>query len=294
MIQAYEMLQLKLERLMEKRTTAAIRLEENEARRQIARARLEKETADVEKLASQSLSTFVRSLLGTYEKKLDKEKKDQVAAKIELDTAEALYLEAFEALSSLDAEIDAVQQELASLREKLKEADPAFREKVSQEQQNRIEWQQEVDELNEALRAGEHVLEGIDAALEELDSAGSLATWDMFTDSSFLLDMMKYNRIDQAEEEITFLERTLDKYRKELKDVDLHAALDYEELDHMRRTFDVFFDNIFSDWNTRDTIHRNISMLEEMGDDVEDIQERLLERKRELEENIRVSENRFQ
>jgi len=293
MIQAYEVLQLKLERVLEKRKTAAERLVENETRYNDAKAVFQKESADVEKLETQSLSSFIRGLIGTYEKKLNKEKQEQVAAKVELDTAAALHLEAREELVALDEEIDSLKAQLSSLREELLEINPDFQEKMTQEEQKRMEWTQEVNELDEAIYAGERVLEGIDAALEELDSANSMATWDMFTDSSFLLDMMKYNKIDQAEEEITYLERTLDRYRKELKDVDLQAALAYEELDQMRRTFDIFFDNIFSDWNTKDTIQRNISMLEEMGDEVEEIQEILFERKAELQEQIRKSEELF-
>lgn len=290
MIQTYETMQLKLERMIEKRRTAAVRLTEMEERLNAAKAAFEKETADVEKLAAQSLSTFLRSLVGTYEKKLDKEKKEQVAAKMELDTATALYLEAQNTVEALDENIEALQQQLASLRDGMRASDnPAFHEKLSQEEQAKVEQQQEADELEEALHAGDRVLESIDATLEELDSASSMATWDMFSNSSFFVDMMKYNKLDRAEKEITYLERTLEQYRNELKDVDIQNAVVYEELDQMSRTFDMFFDNIFSDWNTRETIQRNIAMLEELGEEVEEIQGVLTERKALLEEQLRFS-----
>ena len=89
---------------------------------------------------------------------------------------------------------------------------------------------------------------------------------------------MKYNKIDKAEKELVHLERALQRYQKELKDVDLETSLAYEELSQMSRAFDVFFDNIFSDWNTRDTIRRNIAMLENMYKEVEDVQSILYNR----------------
>lgn len=54
-------------------------------------------------------------------------------------------------------------------------------------------------------------------------------------------------------------------------------------------TFDIFFDNIFSDWSTKDTIQRNIFMLEDMMNEVEDVQNLLYERERKLKK-IKISE----
>ena len=114
-----------------------------------------------------------------------------------------------------------------------------------------------------------------------------MATWDLFTDS-FFLDLMKYNKIDKAEKELVHLERALQRYQKELKDVDLETSLAYEELSQMSRAFDIFFDNIFSDWNTRDTIRRNIAMLENMYKEVEDVQNILRKRKSETIKKIQL------
>jgi chromosome segregation ATPase len=285
MIQTYDELRTELDGLLKKRTTAVERVSENERNYQRAKARLEKERTDVVNLEDQSLSTFLQNLLGTYDEKLAKEKQEVITAKIEVDTATALLSDAQAVLTVLDEETEKLEVEIASLREELKATDETFKERITEKEQELLVFKQEAKELNEAIEAGENVRQEINNVLNELDSASSMATWDMFSDS-FFLDMMKYNKIDQAERELVYLERSLDRYQNELKDVNLETALAYEELNQMNRTFDIFFDNIFSDWNTRDTINRNITMLEEMLLEIEDVQNLLFKRERDLKENI--------
>ena len=270
-MQKYEQLEIELKRLAEKRLTAAEHLIEKDTHYQYALDQFHKEKADVEQLEKQSLSTFVQNLLGSYDEKLEKEKKKEVQAKIELDRTAILLEDAHELLDILDEEMGRRKEELSLLQEELIRTNPSFREQITQQESKWAALKQEEKEVIEAFEAGELVLDEIDGVLKELNSASSMATWDLFTDS-FFLDLMKYNKIDKAEKELVHLERALQRYQKELKDVDLETSLAYEELSQMSRAFDVFFDNIFSDWNTRDTIRRNISMLEDMNNEVEDVQ----------------------
>lgn len=288
MIQQYEQLDIELKSLLKKRLSAAEYLLEKDRNYQFALDDFKKEKADVERLEEQSLSTFVQNILGTYEEKLEKEKKEEIQAKIDLDRAATLLEEAHELLDILDEEITRREEELILLSENLKRTDPAFREQITQQEKELLELKQEEKEIKEALDAGERVLDEIDGVLKELDSANSMATWDMFTDS-FFIDLMKYDKIDKAEKELAYLERALERYEKELKDVNLQTSLAYEELSQMSRAFDIFFDNIFSDWNTRDTIRRNIAMLEDMIVEVEDVQDLLLDRESNILKKIQLA-----
>lgn len=284
------MLQLQLKSLYQKRETAVDRVIENERRHLRAQEIFRKESADVEKLEQQSLSTFLQSLLGNYEEKLDQEKQEQVAAKIELDTAASLHFDAEEELRALDLALDELEETLEALEVALRQADAKFdAQMVEKEQEKYLMWKQEEKELDEAIVAGESVLNAIDGVLVDLDSANSMATMDMFMDS-FLVGLMKFNKIDQAERQLANLERLLERYQKELKDVHLETSVAYEELGEMNRMFDIFFDNIFSDWNTKDTIRRNVAMLEEMMAEIEDVQDLLLERERSVKEQIQSIE----
>ncbi|MER2064652.1 MAG: hypothetical protein ABS873_08355, partial [Alkalibacterium sp.] len=156
---------------------------------------------------------------------------------------------------------------------------------LSQKEEQRLLMEAEIRDISEAMNAGQNVLGSLDSALEQLDSADSLATWDMFSDS-FFIDMFKYDKIEKAEKEIFHLESQIERYKKELKDVDLNHVLDYESLGQMRRVFDVFFDNIFSDLSTKDTIQRNIDNLTTIGTEVNQIQKQLQTRRLELEKQL--------
>lgn len=287
MLQKYEQLDIELKSLLKKRSTAAEHLLEKDRNYEFALDQFHKEKEDVAQLEKQSLSTFVQNILGTYDEKLEKEKKEEVNAKVELDRAATLLESAHELLDILDEEVFRREEELNLLREDLMQSNPSFREQVTKQEKEKLELEQEEKEINEAIEAGERVLDEINGVLKELDSANSMATWDMFTDS-FFIDLMKYDKIDKAEKELAYLERALERYQKELKDVDLETSLAYEELSQMSRAFDIFFDNIFSDWNTRDTIRRNIAMLEDMNNEVDDVQNILRKRKSETIKKIQL------
>lgn len=287
MLQKYEQLDIELKSLLKKRLTAADHLLEKYRNYEFALDQFHKEKKDVARLEKQSLSTFVQNILGTYDEKLEKEKKEEVNAKVELDRAATLLESAHELLDILDEEVFRREEELNLLREDLMQSNPSFREQVTKQEKEKLELEQEEKEINEAIEAGERVLDEINGVLKELDSANSMATWDMFTDS-FFIDLMKYDKIDKAEKELAYLERALERYQKELKDVDLETSLAYEELSQMSRAFDIFFDNIFSDWNTRDTIRRNITMLEDMNNEVDDVQNILRKRKSETIKKIQL------
>lgn len=287
MLQKYEQLDIELKSLLKKRLTAADHLLEKYRNYEFALDQFHKEKKDVARLEKQSLSTFVQNILGTYDEKLEKEKKEEVNAKVELDRAATLLESAHELLDILDEEVFRREEELNLLREDLMQSNPSFREQVTKQEKEKLELEQEEKEINEAIEAGERVLDEINGVLKELDSANSMATWDMFTDS-FFIDLMKYDKIDKTEKELAYLERALERYQKELKDVDLETSLAYEELSQMSRAFDIFFDNIFSDWNTRDTIRRNIAMLEDMNNEVDDVQNILRKRKSETIKKIQL------
>lgn len=292
-MEEYEALQAQLKTLLKKETSAKIRYEENNERYELAKETFDKESEDVEKLQAESLSTFLKRLVGNYDKKLDKEIQEQLTAKMELDLSLALLLEAREDLAAIQSAIEQNTAQIKQLKDILYRQDPHFREKITDEEIKRAQLKEELIELDEASAAGEKVLEGIDDALEDLDSADSFSTWDMFTDSSLIFDMMKYDKINKAEAKMNRLEQLLENYTKELKDLSLDTYLSYEKFSGMGKTFDIFFDNLFSDWDTKAKIGRNIDMLETLGSSIVDLQGKLKLNRQELEKQIKESETLF-
>ncbi|UJF16166.1 hypothetical protein LZ578_03260 [Jeotgalibaca sp. MA1X17-3] len=291
-MEEYETLQAKLKSLLKKEKSAIVRFEENNEYYEVAKQTFEKENEDVEKLQSESLSTYLKRLIGKHEKELAKEMQEQLNAKIELDVSSALFLEAKKDLTAIHSAIDDVTNQLEQLKDRLFQEDEHFREKITTEEIQRAELKQELIEVEEASVAGERVLQAIDSTLVDLDSANSFSTWDLLA-GSFLIDMMKYNKIDKAEEKMRGLELLLENYTKELKDLSLNHYFDYETFGGMNRTFDIFFDNIFSDWSTKEKIGRNIQQLTTLSDSVVELQRKLELNKYELEDKIEESELLF-
>lgn len=292
-MEEYETLQAKLKSLLKKEKHSKIRYEENAMRYETAKETFDKENEDVEKLQAESLSTFLKRLIGNYDKKLDKEMQEKLVAKMELDLALALLLESREDLATNQAATAQTTAQFNQLKDNLYTQDAHFREKISEEEINRAQLKQELIELDEALEAGKKVLNGINFALDDLDSADSFSTWDMFTDSSLIFDMMKYDKIDKAEAKMNRLEQLLENYAKELKDLSLDTYLSYEKFSGMSKTFDIFFDNLFSDWDTKSKIRRNIEMLETLELSIAELQTKLETNKEDRQNKIKESETLF-
>lgn len=292
-MEEYETLQAKLKSLLKKEKHSKIRYEENAMRYETAKETFDKENEDVEKLQAESLSTFLKRLIGNYDKKLDKEMQEKLVAKMELDLALALLLESREDLATNQAATAQTTAQFNQLKDNLYTQDAHFREKISEEEINRAQLKQELIELDEALEAGKKVLNGINFALDDLDSADSFSTWDMFTDSSLIFDMMKYDKIDKAEAKMNRLEQLLENYAKELKDLSLDTYLSYEKFSGMSKTFDIFFDNLFSDWDTKSKIGRNIEMLETLELSIAELQTKLETNKEDRQNKIKESETLF-
>lgn len=286
MIEEYQALQEEIKSLLKKEANSKIRFEENTIRYEAAKETFAKESEDVEKLQAESLSTFLKRLVGSYDKNIDKEIQEQLAAKMELDLSSALLLESREQLGTIQTAINQTTARIKQLKELLYRQDTNFREKISVEETKRTQLKQELKELDEALAAGEKVLDGIDFALDDLDSADSFSTWDMFTNSSLLFDMMKYDKIDKAEAKMNRLEQLLENYTQELKDLSLDTYLSYEKFSGMSKTFDIFFDNLFSDWDTKSKIGRNIDMLETLETAIEELQSKLENNKEDIQKRI--------
>lgn len=293
MIEEYQALQEEIKSLLKKEANSKIRFEENTIRYEAAKETFAKESEDVEKLQAESLSTFLKRLVGSYDKNIDKEIQEQLAAKMELDLSSALLLESREQLGTIQTAINQTTAQIKQLKELLYRQDTNFREKISVEETKRTQLKQELKELDEALAAGEKVLDGIDFALDDLDSADSFSTWDMFTNSSLLFDMMKYDKIDKAEAKMNRLEQLLENYTQELKDLSLDTYLSYEKFSGMSKTFDIFFDNLFSDWDTKSKIGRNIDMLETLETAIEELQSKLENNKEDIQKRIEESETLF-
>ena len=106
--------------------------------------------------------------------------------------------------------------------------------------------------------------------LGDLGSAESWGTWDVLG-GGLLTDVMKYQRLDDAQRNMDILQSALRRYRAELADV---TALHIGEFrpEGFSMVLDVFFDNVFSDWMVLDRINSAASQIEALRHQVEGLQ----------------------
>ena len=140
-------------------------------------------------------------------------------------------------------------------------------------------------EVQEALAAADYALAALGAAEESLGSAGSWSTYDTFFGGGLITDMVKYDRIDTAEQHMRGADAALRALSRELADVGLSGVGGVEVTD-MTKLFDVWFDNIFSDWSVRNRISEAASRIAQASGPVADVRRLLLARATELDAEL--------
>jgi hypothetical protein len=224
------------------------------------RGRLRAENEDVEKLESFSPTRIWATLKGSRAGDLDRETAEREAARYAVAEAEARREAAHRECASLAAQIDALgdvdalhARALAVKEEWAATNDPAVATALAEIAQRRGQLQARDKEAREAHDAGRTALDLLQQARQLLGSAESWSTWDTFAGGGMLSDMAKYNKLDQAAAVLHQADMALGRFSVELADVGL-TAVPGVQVGTMTRTFDVFFDNIFTDMAVRSRI----------------------------------------
>lgn len=261
-------------------------------------SRLEAETLDVEQLKKDSFSAFLFKLTGRYEGKLDKESQEALAAKNEYDKAT-------EWVKNLKAEYFELGRKITELRndEELYKTELVKREEAIQQnttgevydEYKRIEgeceeFSKQLVETDEAISAANSVRATCESALDSLESAEDWATYDVWGKGGILSHMAKYDNIDDAQECFNRLSYQLKDLQAELKDVNLLDISDITIIDSTTRTFDFWFDNIFTDLSVRNKIREDIDMVNSLDSHMGDIIDTLKENRLEITKRLRELE----
>ena len=189
------------------------------------------EQADVDRMESGGITSFVYGILGRQEEKLEKERQEAKAAKEQyqsaLRTLQELHRQK-EMLTDSIAQLGNVQQEYQRHydleREKILGGAGPSSARLRQLEEDGRQLRSLEQELIEAQDAGDAVMDQINRIRKSLGSASTWGTIDLFTDG-FFADMAKYSHMDDAQAEMQELNRLLRRFSKELQDVDAHANL---------------------------------------------------------------------
>lgn len=133
-------------------------------------------------------------------------------------------------------------------------------------------------EIEEAIVAGKRALDSLYAAQSRLDSAKGWSWFDVLG-GGFISDMMKHGKMQEASDCIEEAKYNLDRFQKELRDVDM--ALDLRiEVGGFLSFADVFFDGFVADMLVQSKIEdarRRISEAIHMVENVLQTLERAIE-----------------
>lgn len=232
------------------------------------------EQADVDRMESGGIASFVYGILGRQEEKLEKERREARIAQDQyqgaLRTLQELHRQK-ETLSDSITQLGDVQMEYQRRydleREKILNGTGPSEVRLRQLEEDGRQLRRLEQELIEALDAGDAVMEQINRIRKSLDSASTWGTIDLFTDG-FFADMAKYSHMDDAQAEVQELNRLLRRFSKELKDVDTQVNLSADIGSGMRFA-DFLFDGFFTDAMALSRIDRVKNQVEEIASQVQ-------------------------
>ncbi|CAN5451867.1 hypothetical protein BH10ACT10_BH10ACT10_10800 [soil metagenome] len=264
------------EGLRERLDAATTHADDTTARVQWARDRLTSETGDVAALESLSWSRILSTLKGSRATDLEREQAERDAARYAVADAEARDDLAWRDVEAAQAQLDllgdvdrAFADALAAKEEWAARHDLAVGRDLMELAERRGVLTAEDQEGREAFDAGVAARTHLLHARQLLGSAQSWSTWDTFGGGGLVTDLMKYDKLDQVGDALRRADHALGAFSRELADVHV-SGVEAVNLDGMTRTFDVFFDNIFTDLRVRSRIQDAGIRVEQALRSVED------------------------
>jgi hypothetical protein len=235
---------------------------------------MEKEVLEAEKFESTSISTVFYSILGNLDERAKKERGEALAAKLKYDQT-ARDLESLkDHISELNSErlnYAGCEKEYARLFEAkkdilLKESGDAAAKILELTEGLNIAGTR-LKELQEAIAAGNNVLDSLDRVYDSLDSAAGWGTWDILG-GGLITDLVKHSRIDDANSEVINAQRLLSRFKTELADISINGDMISIDQNSFLCFADFFFDGLIADWMMQTKIKESLEQVSIMRNQV--------------------------
>ena len=236
------------------------------------RSRRVEEQDDVDRLEGRSLARYFYTLLGSLDEKLDAERAGARAAAVEHDAVLAELEDVNAAVGEAEGELaglsgceERYDKAVSDKAEYLKKSGSPLADRLRGIEKRAAYNERQTRETDEAIRAGEAACAAAERVVKSLSSASTWSTIDIFSDS-FLADVVKYGRIDDAQRAMEQLRIALRRFGTELADVGGRLETGMGDL----LTFaDIFFDNIFTDFAVSSRINRALYEAREVEERVQ-------------------------
>ncbi len=229
---------------------------------------LKSEEDDVDQLEGNSIRGMYLSLLGDNEKVLAEEKREYFAAWLKHDQAVETAKQTRTEIASLRARGlklgDLRSRQVALFREKerfLIEADDHYSEQLLALAEERGVFLAERNELDEAIREGFILQEGLDGVIRELRQAQGWGVFDLLG-GGLIATAVKHSNLDDARVKIAGVQLQLNRFKREMADVDVKTNLEIE-IGRFTTFADFFFDGLMFDWIVQSQISKSLSTVEQ-------------------------------
>ena len=250
----------------------------------------ENESYDVRKMQTEGFSSFILKTIGKYEGRLEKEKQEEIQAKINYDRALADLDEIKQEKQALEVRLSSLHSLALKYESELKKRRNQIQQRLSeskgqqyQKYENEIkDTISQITEVEEALHAANNVKLTAQSAAESLRSAESWSTAEIWLGGGIITHAYKYSHIDKAEDCFNRLSSQIETLRTELEDVRELFVSDFTHISSTQRAIDFWFDNIFTNWSVRSKVRENIDRVRLLQEQIYEIEEKLNEKFNEL------------
>lgn len=257
------------QRRLKEKLERDIRAVETELRDELPRldaliAQLDKEKIDVEKLENISLIYLFYSVLGSREQQLEKERQELLSVQLRfrqvnnqvgyLEQEKSRLSNQLERLAGTDSEYES----LLSEKEKfIQQSNQMVAKKLLAISEKLANLNSELQEITEAITAGNNVIVDLERTIKSLGSAEGWGIWDMLG-GGFITDMIKHSHIDDARNSVTNAQKKISQFKRELADVQKNAEIQIN-IGELASFADFFFDGLIFDWIVQSKIEDSLA-----------------------------------
>lgn len=234
---------------------------------------MQSEQKDVERLEGHSLAAFFYNVTGQMDDKLDMERREYYAARVKYDAA-------VRELKAVEQDVECTMEDLQDLSgcevryvQVMEEKRVAIKNSGTELSETLLAKEEELSflssqerELEEAIAAGTAALRAANDVVNSLKHAESLGLFDVLG-GGFLADMAKHETLDEAQKNVEELQVCLQRFNKELSDVELRANLQVS-MERLLKFADIFFDNLLTDAVVLDNIQQSHTQVDQTRDSI--------------------------
>ena len=213
-----------------------------------------KEQTEVKSHEYGGLAAFFLNVVLKMDKKLNEEKEKAYAATIKYDATQRLLQKVEEEIASMEKEMLTLQgceeeyeQLLYLKKERMKSMKHESVEKVLELDQKLTYLDNQMIEVDEAIKTGKDALDVTKKVLEVLGNADQCGICN-FVQGGFITDMFVYSKLIDAQCLVEKLQHHLRRFKTELSNIAFDEDLQVS-VDDFLWFSDDFFENLLTDWS---------------------------------------------